>query len=334
MSNDNSVSREAVTRDAQLSDLYAPKAPAADLGNLLGITATVRNTGVVRSGDYDAAIAARAAAQSAPVVAPSTPAVAPAAPSLDLSTARSATGERISDHARLTAETIITYKGMETSLGTLLQLGEVTRDGDGTFRPVAAGASPQQQAETPAPEANPSLDDASEGFLTEATTKAPGETMAAMVSIIGTDGAVSDGTISNLASRMGIEPEAARARVAHVQAAYSLEAATAGAKEAHTTPAVASEAYEHARRSSKVSDLRQLAERHVTTGKPVGYGDVVTEYVATMDQRDPSRILTSVPVAGRTTRWDKASKQVIVTLPNGAEVAWGDAVRQGLINIK
>jgi hypothetical protein len=168
MSN-NGTSQPQASRDEQLSDLYAPKA-TPDHGNLIGITAMVRETGVVTDKDYDRIVAERAAAQAAPVANPTSPSVTPNTTALDITTARTSSGKRITDPADLTGGTIVTFDGIETTLATLMTIGAVTKDADGTYRPVTPGSTPQQ-AETTAPEANPRMDDASENILADAYSK-------------------------------------------------------------------------------------------------------------------------------------------------------------------
>lgn len=303
------------SRDEVLAAVYSE--PPANTEHLVGMTTRVLNSS-------NAVSSGAAAAQSAPADAGN-------GPDLDLSEARSPIGQRITDAAQLTSDSIVRFAGVETSIATLVTLGLVVRDGvTGTFRAV----EPQQATSQPAP-AEPAarMDDHSEAIVAEATEKAAGETMAAAVEIMSSDGRVSDGTVARIASRLSIEPEQARARIAHVQEAYARAAVAAGAKAAETSEEVAHDALQSAR-TARTSELRQAAEQHFTSGAPAGYKDFVIDFVAGLGTSDPDRILTATPVPGRTVRWDAQSRQVLVKMADGSETTWAAAVRSGLIMLK
>jgi hypothetical protein len=334
--NGDNNNNDSPTYDSKLTDLYSP-APAQDLSHLASINPEYHPQGVVTDKDYDRMVAAAAAAQRGTPTAP----VAVAAPSspLDISSARTGTGQRVTDPALLTPDTIITHGGIETTLGTLLAIGQVMRDANGNYRSVAPGSeqAPQQPQQDREPTDNDTLppneplDEQSEAVLTEALTKAPAQCVGAAASFINANGAVSDEAISQLAIATGQEPEAVREKFAQVTAAYSREAVKLGAKGALCSEEVSREALEWARHA-KASELKETANRHFAEGR-ANYTGFVIDYLATLDQRDPNRILTATPVKGRSVHWDKGNNCVVVTLADGTEMSWSAAVRAKLISM-
>lgn len=325
---DDKTAPSSPTYDSQMNDIYAP-APAKDLSHLVGIDAHVRDTGVVTDKDYDL----QQAAPRAPASTPNAPAVTPAATPLDFSTARTSTGQRVSDPALATAETIVTFNGMETTLGALMALGEVTRDATGQYVTTSPDGT-QDGTQVDAPPQSAPLDERSEAIMADALSKAPAQVVGAATSLIEGDGVIGDEAVAQVAANMGLDPAVARERINHVTAAYSAEAAQLGAKAAGCSVEVAAEALNWARQEMG-SDIRETAQRHFSEGSAaVDYKPYVEAYLATLDHRDPNRILNASPVPGRTVRWDPWAKGIVVTLADGTTMSWSAAVRGRFITLK
>ena len=166
------------------------------VGSLLAMGVVARDpaTGAFRP------VGNAAAAQPAPVANPAAPVAAPA---VDLSSARSTTGERITDLANLTADSLVSFAGTETTVGNLLGMGLVTRDpSTGLYRAVGAAAAAQalQPQQQEAPQATAPLDAQSEAILADATARAPETVIAAATNYISADGVMPEESIQQLAA--------------------------------------------------------------------------------------------------------------------------------------
>ena len=336
MSNENdSIPKSGTTYDSQLTDLYADR-PVTNQ-HLIGINSTVRNTDVVKSTDYDEEVA-RAAAQRAAPSSPSAPAVAPASTPLNLSSARTSTGQRVSDPSQVTGDTIVTFEAspgefVEATIETLMSIGAVTRDANGQYIAAApqAAQEPEQTEQQQTEATKAPLDEHSEALLRDAFAKAPAQTVGAATSFIQNEGAITDEAVAQFATSMGIEPEAARAKFNHVSAAFTREAVQLGAKAVQCSEEIAMEALTHAR-TNRAAELKETAQRHFSEGR-ADYSKFVSSYLENLDQTDPNKILTATPVAGRKVHWDRGNKVVVVTLPNGTELSWSAAVKAKLISM-
>jgi hypothetical protein len=303
------------------------KPPAGVLAsNQLDITTHV-DQGVVRSSDADVSVSVPAG-WSFPV--------------------RNSAGMPIADPAAIAPDHIVDLgpsAGGETTVEVAIMMGLLTRNGAGHVVPVGSATVPQRQQEAgdqakeqqqqqQQEEPNPSLDPESEAILANALTNAPSETIGVAVSVIENGGEVTDASVAQLAARLSLEPEAARAQIEQARNAYATEAYNETAKAVGTSAKVVKDALDAAQADPKTqSAFRRAAEAHFHSGRP-DYSALVRDYVANLDQTDPQRILNSTPVAGRSVRWDQNSKQVLVRLPDGDEVSWSVAVTMGLITIK
>jgi hypothetical protein len=306
-------------RDTKLAEMWAP-VQKADTSHLIGMRTEENDVGFVSSRDYvDPAAATRGPA-----------------PAVDLSTARTSSGIKISDPAALTLDSIIAFDGMETTVEVAMGMGHVTRDASGRFV-VTGGPTPTEQAEaeavaqdTAAPETRPVMDAQSEALLSQACAVAPSQVLAASAAIIGA-GSITAQAVEQIATGMGIEPAEARARIAVVMKGYADEAVTHAAKAAQTSNVVAQEALA-AFSKAKPSAFREAAERHAHTGMP-DYGTAVVDYVAALEQTDPQRILSYAPVAGRHVYFNQSNGRIMVRF-DGTETTWDNSVRQRLITVK
>jgi hypothetical protein len=266
-----------------------------------------------------------------------------AIPYADLTTARTASHQRISDPASITGDDILMVDGSETTVAVALMNGWLVRDNhsgllrspqaDGDLRQQGDDANKQQQDDAnkqQQDEPNPSLDPESEAIVTNALTHAQGETIGVALSVIENGGAVSEASVGQLAARLGLEPEQARAQIEKVRDAYIEEAVNHTAKTTGTNSVMAREALQAAAQRDR-SAYNRAAEEHFSTGRP-GYDHLVREYVAELDKSEPDAILNSPPPApGYSTRWDHNTGQVILRFPDKSEMAWSDAVRLGYI---
>jgi hypothetical protein len=168
--------------------------------------------------------------------------------------------------------------------------------------------------------------------VTNALTHAQGETIGVALSVIESGGQVSEASVGQLAARLGLEPEMARAQIEKVRDSYIHEAVTYTAKTTGTDSAMAREALQAAAQRDR-SAYNRVAEEHFSTGRP-GYDHFVTDYVAELDKTEPHAILNATPVPGYSTRWDHNTGQVILRFPDKSEMAWSDAVRLKYIMLK
>lgn len=251
---------------------------------------------------------------------------------------RTTAGVAVYDPAAVTPEDIVNIHGIETNVAVAMSMGYMVRNAAGHIVPASSeqlNETAQQQqrqdeADKTPKEERPRVSDEMEAELSDAYSRAPDESTGAAMAVIASDGEVSDRTVSQLASRLGVEPSEARAKVGRAMASYANEAATHSAKAAGISTAFAQEALQHARQN-KTSEFRAAAEQHFRTGIP-NYKDMVVDYIATLDQRDPGRILSAAPVAGRSVRYDPNTRQIIVTA-DGYEMTWDNAVRSRKISI-
>jgi hypothetical protein len=330
MSDDNTAPASPNGYDTQLSELYGDK-PAPNLSHLLGITAEHHPEGVVTDRDYDRLVAERAAAQRAPASTPSAPAVKPNTTALDLSSARSPTGERISDPSLLTGDSIVTFQGMECSVGSLMTMGLVARDASGQYVTTNTGEAPSQEARADTAPPNQPLDPHSEAIMAEAQAKAMPQLLGAATSFIQSDGVLSEEAVSQLASAMGIEPSAVREQATHVQQAYAKEAVQMAVKATECPEKIAADALAHASKNQQ-SAFREASQRHFSEGR-ADWGPLVMDYLANLDQVDPNQILNAGPVKGRSVHWDRGARCVVVTLGDGTQMSWAAAVRGKFISL-
>jgi hypothetical protein len=300
--------------------------PTEGTSDQLGISAYV-DPGVVRSSD-----------------APAAP-----APTGGPMSFRTSAGVQLHDPAAVRPDDVVKFgpnSGDETSVEVAMSMGLLVRNAAGHIVPAAPGPQPteaerqaqqqrEQQPKQQETEAVTSLDPDSEAVMSRAFTEAPGETIGAAVSAIENNGEVSPAVVEQLAARLNMERGEAAQKTEQVKAAYATEATTYTAKALSTSEAIVKEALAAVQHDSATkSAFRQAAQTHFMSGRPDGYARLAQDWIANLDQTDPSRILNSNPVEGRSVRYDHNSRQVIVKLPDGRELPWGVAVRNGLISIK
>jgi hypothetical protein len=245
--------------------------------------------------------------------------------------ATTATGGPVADLASLQGSDLVTVGGETMSAEVALHLGLLVRDPrSGMIRSPDANearANAAEQEQQNDEEAPPALDEHSEAIMSEAFDAAPGETLSAANDIMDA-GAVSEHNLAQLASRLGVEPGEVAARVEHARAAYAHEAATTAARRVGVSLGIAEAALAHAREHAH-SELKQAAEQHLHSGKP-RYDHFVRDYIQNLDAIDPNYILSALPGKAR---WDAGTSQIVVKTGRHGEMAWGAAVRAGLIKV-
>jgi len=249
--------------------------------------------------------------------------------------ATTATGGPIADLASLQGNDLVTIGGETMSAEVALHLGLLVRDPrsgmirspDANEARANAAEQEQRQEQENDEEAPPALDEHSEAIMSEAFEAAPGETLSAANDIMDA-GAVSEHNLAQLASRLGVEPGEVAARVEHARAAYAHEAAATAARRVGVSLGIAEAALAYARENAH-SELKQAAEQHLHSGKP-RYDHFVREYVQKLDAIDPNYILSALPGKAR---WDAGTGQIVVKSGRHGEMAWGAAVRAGLIKV-
>lgn len=255
--------------------------------------------------------------------------------------ARSPVGDRVTNQAALQPTDIVSGPGFETELQIALDAGLIVRDGNGQLRAVTeaeraqveqqAEQQQQEQAERDAKEnKGEPLDSRSEGFLREAVNTPEGEHATSNLAsdIVHGDFEVTDAMVAEFAGAQRIAPAEAKARIAHVTAAMHAEVIRAAAKEAGVSEAVAHKALAEARGDVAI---KELTMNYVQTGKPKGYGGHVLDYVARLDQTEEGRsaILAINPTRCRLS----PDNTVVVTLPDGTETSWANAIHSKKIKL-
>lgn len=250
--------------------------------------------------------------------------------------ARTPTGDRVTDPTALQPTDIVTIPGFgDTELRVALDVGLIIRDTNGQLRAVTeaehtqveqqAEQRQQEQAERAAKEnKGEPLDDRSEGFLREAVSTPEGETATSNLAadVIHGDGEVTEAMVLEFANAQQIEPAEAQARISHVTAAMQAEVIRAAAKAAGVSEAVAHKALWEARGETGV---KQLMLDYVQTGKPKGFDRYVLNYAASLADTPEGRakIIAANPGRARFASDDT----VVVTLPDGTETSWANAIR-------
>ena len=77
--------------------------------------------------------------------------------------------------------------------------------------------------------------------------------------------------------------------------------------------------------------MRDAVLSLMTANSTAGWDQIAEDFVAELDQIDPGAVEDACEDAGIPVK--KVNGKMVLTLPGGAEVSYGVAVRQGLIRV-
>jgi hypothetical protein len=244
--------------------------------------------------------------------------------------ARSQDGFAITSAAELTSDSIVTLpNGMEVLYGVALS--------EGLLAPAALAEAKQEQEETEQEQKQEEqknndtqpMNDEAEAVMADALTKAEGATIGAMVDLIKNDGVLSPFNIEELASRLQVEPEVVQQRTQVALRGYMEDANRGAAKAANTDEGLAHEALQDARQHRR-SEMNEAMQRHGMTGRTGHYGPIVQDFVASLADTQPARVLGAKTGPGITVN-QAVTGEITVTIEGQGTFRYEDAVRQGLV---
>lgn len=257
---------------------------------------------------------------------------APPAGSGILATARNRTGSPIMDPSRITDDSILTHNGMEATAESWARMGVLTRGMDGRYSVPQASHQDQQQPTQGRPQEQPEEDPAAEYAFDEDTERELGsyigqpsmDTIHAISELVDT-GSLSQETASRLAGR-----EDPSAIIAKGQQFWNTFATQAG----EVVSAVGADPVEFREwaEANHKGRLRDAIMDHVHRRDVSGYQRLAKEFVANLDKINPDRILQAEFAHGITASMD-SSGRVILRAPNGQQVEWRSAIRNGWVNL-
>ena len=265
-----------------------------------------------------------------------------AAPGDLLSTARSKTGTPVTGRPLAGSDTV-EVGGQRMSLDVAQRLGFVTKDAAGNWNATAQGNAQATmpegvKAETKLKDGGTAEAAEAEGFAADEATEAAlaeiiaaaGEgTSMAMVQSYLRDGDIDARLIDRAASQAGVEPAAM---------AEKLEAAMSGMEAAMDARLESLGVHDHdllaewiGQSPERLDQMREAVLSLMTSNSTAGWDALAESYVQSLDQIDPGAVEEACEDAGIPVK--RVGGKMILTLPGGAEVSYGVAVRQGLIKV-
>lgn len=218
---------------------------------------------------------------------------------------------------------IITLDGLAAPVGDLIRLGVLSRQPDGRMATPPPAAPEKQAAQEVDP--SPKLDPRAETILSAVADFGGGLERAAVLKEAFA-GDISDASISNLASRLELEPAAARKLIEFAHGELTRQAASVVAQE--VPQELAEEALQWLKDQGK---LEEAVSQQINTRSAKAYQGLGLYFMAELDRLHPDVVEAALPEdmqAGRT------SDGSILVRIDGAQMPWSSAVRAGLITLK
>jgi hypothetical protein len=239
-------------------------------------------------------------------------------------------------------DTIVRAGGYEMKAVLAEQLGFLTRSPAGLYVDAqqadnSGAAEAQQAAEQAQLEALTggkveALDDAAEGLLSSYIAAAGQSPLIGAVHQYINDGAVSDGMLATIASRMGEEPAQTAANIETVRAAFEQQASRV-VEQASGLPATLVFKIAH---ETKDPGLAEAMREQVINGGTDRYRAVAERAVGKfIDGIAAGKYATAVevdPSSGITMRRD--GRNFVLTIPGQGQVELRSALRAGLVSVK
>jgi hypothetical protein len=238
----------------------------------------------------------------------------------------------------------VTVNGFETTVANALRLGMIDRDSHtGIFRNAtpeafkeATGEAAAERAKEAAVKAEAeraqreqaaklSNPDAEAAATELANTVTEGDRVAAVLQMI-ESGEVTPSTLARAASHAQIEPSALQAKLVTAMSGYTSQAQTYAAERGIDFDHFAAWA-----RANHMTDVKQAAVAHATQRDVSAWSGLMQRYMNGLDRIAPEFILGARFPNGGSAHMDGATRQVIITMPNGETVSWSAALRAGLL---
>lgn len=169
-----------------------------------------------------------------------------------------------------------------------------------------------------------------EAAMIEALDKG-GDTVFAALASLQQDGTISRTVIEEYASKLQVEPHEVEHKASVILKGYQDDACRGAARIVGTDEALAHEALHDATRNRR-SAFNAAMEKHLETGRTGHYAPLTKDYIASLGDTDPGRVLAAEVGQGVTVSQGHQG-EVIVTI-DGATYRYEDAVRAGLITVR
>jgi hypothetical protein len=138
---------------------------------------------------------------------------------------------------------------------------------------------------------------------------------------------LSERTLSNVASEMGVEPQHVQGQMATVRAAMETQAMDAVAARGVDPTNFMSWVY-----ATHPEEMQKAIAHHITRRQTSGYEALVDRYSQQLDKIDPEAIMNS-NLAQFCSR-DPRTGQIVVRTPEGTTMTWAAAVRAGVVRLQ
>ena len=240
---------------------------------------------------------------------------------------------------------MIEIDGVETTVAVARRLGFIKADSrTGILENVspealkeATGEAEQERAAQAAERAAQEARAAQEGSkLADPAAEAAAQTLASTVSEntvtralmeIAENGEVSERAILRAASEAGVvDPAEMQATVSTAMAGFVDQA-----ESFLTDRGVDPQAFQAWARTEHSTAFKAAMMDHVRGRNVAAYGALADKYMANLDRIDPHAILNATFGNGITARLDPGSRNVILDIPGHGSMAWGAALRAGII---
>jgi hypothetical protein len=259
-----------------------------------------------------------------------------------LSTARSPSGSPVIGRAVQPTD-LIEYGGQRFTVALAESFGLIKRDVAGNWTPTAegnAGATMPEakKAETRLADGGTAeaagaegfrADDATEATMTELVETVSTGTQMAMINAYMAEGKVNANLLARAASQTGDAPEDMTAKVesavSGMERAVETRLATLGV---HDADIFSEWLWSN---SDRLGRAREATLTLMTANSTAGIDQLAGEFVESLDQHDQAAVTEALEDAGIAFRKDGG--RVILILPNGTQVSYGVAVKQGLIKV-
>jgi len=232
--------------------------------------------------------------------------------------------------------------GLETTVAVAEQMGYLRKAADGSYidAPNAFDAPTTEQQpdyaandfDTPEEDRAGQLpDQEAEAFTEKLVSALPQEHLSAGVKEAVETGELSDRTLTYISEGLGISTDQAAAEVNRVASAMSRSYDKAISDEGLATPEMKAD---FMRWVEQTDPARAKAARQsmITKANPTGYAKLASEFVSTMDSRDPEGVVEMAKASGIEARHDARHGEVYLSIPGHGEVSWKMAVREGYVS--
>lgn len=234
----------------------------------------------------------------------------------------------------LTANDIVTVRGMEVSVATAEQMGILMRDVSGRYVEVSGGTDRAQSA-ADAENQRTETEDSAEAFtdpkaeqaLTEVCAGVSAGLQVAALQEIIESGRADAQTINRAASEAGIEPSEMDARLSGVMQHFEAQAMQAVTGFGSEDPG----AFFEWAKAHQPRGLKAAMQSHGMERSTKGYEPMYREYVASMGEHDPQSVLNAKFGSGITAK--QVQGQVVLNIPGKGQMTYRSALKAGLIKV-